>query len=130
MTIEIKTPVLGESVAEASIAKIHKKAGSVVKTDEILFELETDKVTLEVNSPSSGTITEIKFNEGDSVKVGDILALLQEGASNQASVAEVATKPVVNTANSATNNIHLSPAPQKLVAENNLNPQNIDGTGN
>jgi len=129
MTIEIKTPVLGESVAEASIAKIHKKAGSVVKTDEILFELETDKVTLEVNSPSSGTITEIKFNEGDSVKVGDILALLQEGASNQASVAEVATKPVVNTANLATNNIHLSPAPQKLVAENNLNPQNIDGTG-
>ncbi len=129
MTIEIKTPVLGESVAEASIAKIHKKAGSVVKTDEILFELETDKVTLEVNSPSSGTITEIKFNEGDSVKVGDILALLQEGASNQASVAEVATKPVVNTANSATNNIHLSPAPQKLVAENNLNPQNIAGTG-
>ncbi|NBR95967.1 MAG: dihydrolipoamide succinyltransferase, partial [Proteobacteria bacterium] len=65
MTIEIKTPVLGESVAEASIAKIHKKSGSVVKTDEILFELETDKVTLEVNSPSSGTITEIKFNEGD-----------------------------------------------------------------
>ena len=129
MTIEIKTPVLGESVAEASIAKIHKKAGSVVKTDEILFELETDKVTLEVNSPSSGTITEIKFNEGDSVKVGDILALLQEGASNQASVVEVATKPVVNTANSATNNIHLSPAPQKLVAENNLNPQNIAGTG-
>jgi len=129
MTIEIKTPVLGESVAEASIAKIHKKSGSVVKTDEILFELETDKVTLEVNSPSSGTITEIKFNEGDSVKVGDILALLQEGASNQASVAEVATKPVVNTANSATNNIHLSPAPQKLVAENNLNPQNIAGTG-
>lgn len=129
MTIEIKTPVLGESVAEASIAKIHKKAGSVVKTDEILFELETDKVTLEVNSPISGTITEIKFNEGDSVKVGDILALLQEGASNQASVAEVATKPVVNTANSATNNIHLSPAPQKLVAENNLNPQNIAGTG-
>ena len=129
MTIEIKTPVLGESVAEASIAKIHKKAGSVVKTDEILFELETDKVTLEVNSPSSGTITEIKFNEGDSVKVGDILALLQEGASNQASVAEVATKPVVNTANSATNSIHLSPAPQKLVAENNLNPQNIAGTG-
>ena len=129
MTIEIKTPVLGESVAEASIAKIHKKAGSVVKTDEILFELETDKVTLEVNSPSSGTITEIKFNEGDSVKVGDILALLQEGASNQASIAEVATKPVVNTANSATNNIHLSPAPQKLVAENNLNPQNIAGTG-
>jgi len=129
MTIEIKTPVLGESVAEASIAKIHKKAGSVVKTDEILFELETDKVTLEVNSPTSGIITEIKFNEGDSVKVGDILALLQEGASNQASVADVATKPVVNTENLATNNIHLSPAPQKLVAENNLNPQNIDGTG-
>ncbi len=130
MTIEIKTPVLGESVAEASIAKIHKKVGSAVKTDEILFELETDKVTLEVNSPSSGTVSEIKFKEGDNVKVGDVLALLQEGEVSQVTIAssnsQISSADVVN--NSA-NSAHLSPAPQKLVAENNLNTQNISGTG-
>ena len=133
MTIEIKTPVLGESVAEAAIAKIHKPAGCVVKTDEILFELETDKVTLEVNAPTSGTITEIKFKEGDNVKVGDILALMQEGETAQAIVqtSSLATNQaslnIIN--NSVANNTHLSPAPQKLVAENNLNPQNIAGSG-
>ena len=130
MTIEIKTPVLGESVAEASIAKIHKKVGSAVKTDEILFELETDKVTLEVNSPSSGTVSEIKFKEGDNVKVGDVLALLQEGEVSQAIVEASESKTSnINVENNSINNSHLSPAPQKLVAENNLNTQNISGTG-
>jgi len=133
MTIEIKTPVLGESVAEAAIAKIHKTAGCVVKTDEILFELETDKVTLEVNAPTSGTITEIKFKEGDNVKVGDILAIMQEGETTQAIVqtSSLATNQAsLNISNnSVANNTHLSPAPQKLVAENNLNPQNIAGSG-
>ena len=130
MTIEIKTPVLGESVAEASIAKIHKKVGSAVKTDEILFELETDKVTLEVNSPNSGIISEIKFKEGDNVKVGDILALLQEGLVSQAIVEASESKTSnINVENNSINNSHLSPAPQKLVAENNLNTQNISGTG-
>jgi len=133
MTIEIKTPVLGESVAEAAIAKIHKPAGCVVKTDEILFELETDKVTLEVNAPTSGTITEIKFKEGDNVKVGDILAIMQEGETAQAIVqtSSLATNQAsLNVGNnSVANNTHLSPAPQKLVAENNLNPQNIAGSG-
>jgi 2-oxoglutarate dehydrogenase E2 component (dihydrolipoamide succinyltransferase) len=130
MTIEIKTPVLGESVAEASIAKIHKKVGSAVKTDEILFELETDKVTLEVNSPNSGIISEIKFKEGDNVKVGDILALLQEGLASQAIVEASESKTSnINVENNSINNSHLSPAPQKLVAENNLNTQNISGTG-
>jgi 2-oxoglutarate dehydrogenase E2 component (dihydrolipoamide succinyltransferase) len=132
MTIEIKTPALGESVAEASIAKIHKQVGSIVKTDEILFELETDKVTLEVNSPNSGTITSIKFKEGDNVKVGDILALLQEGLASQTTSPNSKTSSADitnNITNNSTNHTHLSPAPQKLIAENNLDSQKIDGTG-
>ena len=75
MTIEIKVPALGESVSEASIAKLHKKIGDSVKADELIFELETDKVTLEVNAPSNGVIADLKVKEGDNVKVGDLLAL-------------------------------------------------------
>jgi len=136
MTTQIKVPTLGESVAEAAIAKIHKKVGDAVKADQILFELETDKVTLEVNSPANGTISQLNFNEGDNVKVGDILALLQEGEAT--TVNQIASQnntqatqqdAVNNKQASTQTNTHLSPAPQKIIAENNLNPQNIAGTG-
>ena len=62
MSIEIKVPALGESVSEASIAKLHVKAGDSVKADQLILELETDKVTLEVNAPSAGSISELKVN--------------------------------------------------------------------
>ena len=81
MTLEIKVPALGESVSEASIAKLHKKVGDTVKADELIVELETDKVTLEVNAPSAGVISSLNVVEGDSVKVGDLIALMQEGGA-------------------------------------------------
>ena len=79
MTIEIKVPALGESVSEAQIAKLHKQVGDAVAVDELIVELETDKVTLEVNSPAAGVITEIKVSEGDDVKVNDLVALMTKG---------------------------------------------------
>jgi 2-oxoglutarate dehydrogenase E2 component (dihydrolipoamide succinyltransferase) len=137
MSIEIKVPALGESVSEASIAKLHKKVGDAVKADELILELETDKVTLEVNAPANGAITELKVKEGDSVKVGDLIAIMQAGA--QASTQQVVHSNAQNSAlpshnipasqNNSTNNAFLSPAPKKIIAENNLDANKISGTG-
>lgn len=135
MSIEIKVPALGESVSEASIAKLHKKVGDAVKADELILELETDKVTLEVNAPANGSITELKVKEGDSVKVGDLVAIMQSGvalATSNIAVnnQKIIASPTANApANNSSKNEFLSPAPKKLVAENNLDASKISGTG-
>jgi 2-oxoglutarate dehydrogenase E2 component (dihydrolipoamide succinyltransferase) len=123
MTIEIKVPPLGESVSEAAIAKLHKKVGDAVKADEIIVELETDKVTLEVNAPANGVISGLNVKEGDNVKVGDLIAMMQEGGATV--VAKVAEVPVQKS----NEEIPLSPAPKKLAAENNIDTTKISGSG-
>jgi len=133
MTIEIKVPPLGESVSEASIAKLHKKVGDAVKADELILELETDKVTLEVNAPANGVISDLKVKEGDNVKVGDLVAVMQEGASVKATpVASSQAIPNLQ-ASVASNKIsaqhELSPAPKKLATENNVDTSTIAGSG-
>ncbi len=125
MTIEIKVPALGESVSEAAIAKLHKKVGDAVKADELIVELETDKVTLEVNAPSGGVISALNVKEGDNVKVGDIIALMEAGAT--VSVAPV--KSAVQPQPTPSAQIPLSPAPKKLAAENNIDTNKISGSG-
>ncbi len=132
MTTEIKVPTLGESVSEAGIAKVYKKVGDFIKTDEILVELETDKVSLEVNAVKSGIITEIKVKEGDNVKMGDIIAVIEEGDAQTTKITTtepVMDKSVIGSELVKTANSHLSPAPQRIINENNLNPNNISGTG-
>ncbi len=133
MTIEIKVPPLGESVSEASIAKLHKKVGDAVKADELILELETDKVTLEVNAPANGVISDLKVKEGDNVKVGDLVAIMQEGGSVKATpVASSQSAPNLQ-ASVASNKIsaqhELSPAPKKLATENNVDTSTIAGSG-
>ncbi len=124
MTLEIKVPALGESVSEASIAKLHKKVGDAVKADELIVELETDKVTLEVNAPSAGVISSLNVAEGDSVKVGDLIALMQEGN------AAATSKPAAPAVEAKQQDSHsLSPAPKKLAAENNVDTSTISGSG-
>ena len=124
MTLEIKVPALGESVSEASIAKLHKKVGDAVKADELIVELETDKVTLEVNAPSAGVISSLNVAEGDSVKVGDLIALMQEGG------AAATSKPATPAIEIKQQDSHsLSPAPKKLAAENNVDTSIISGSG-
>ena len=137
MTIEIKVPMLGESVSEAEIAKLYKNPGDPVKADELLAELETDKVTLEVNAPSNGVITEIKVKEGDSVQVNDLIAIMKAG--DGAEVVTLVTSPkapgtkVDSKSESVTTGSRtahpLSPAPKKIAAENNIDTSNIAGTG-
>lgn len=126
MTIEIKVPALGESVSEAAIAKLHKKVGDAVKADELIVELETDKVTLEVNAPSAGVISDLKVKEGDNVKVGDLIALMS-AAGAAISVAAKAS-PATPTQDSSAAQF-LSPAPKKLASENNVDTSKISGSG-
>ena len=130
MTIEIKVPPLGESVSEAAIAKLHKKVGDSVKADELIVELETDKVTLEVNAPSAGVISDLKVKEGDNVKVGDLIALMESGGAS-ISVKATPAAPAQASAQVQTQNSQhpLSPAPKKLAAENNVDVSKIVGSG-
>src|SRR5689334_1460943 len=78
---DIMTPALGESVTEATVAKWTKKAGDAVRKDEILVELETDKVSLEVASPSDGVLSEITAEEGATVEPGAVLGKVSEGGA-------------------------------------------------
>ena len=136
MSVEIKVPPLGESVTEATIGKWFKREGDSVNVDDLLVELETDKVTLEVNAASSGTLQSIKAKEGDVVNVGALLGSITEGAAKPASntnapkvVAAPAPKPQAVSAPATKQDLPLAPSVRKLVVENNLQPQSIPGTG-
>ncbi|MBM60690.1 MAG: dihydrolipoyllysine-residue succinyltransferase [Rhodospirillaceae bacterium] len=151
MAIEIKVPTLGESVADATVARWIKSTGDAVKADEPVVELETDKVTLEVPAPAAGTLGEIMAAEGAVVEVGAGLAMLNEGAAPaaKAEAPEIAAKetpakqeqakvpaastaapaPAAQPATAPKSDMPLSPAVRRLVAENNINPAMIAGTG-
>ena len=127
MSIEIKVPVLGESVVEATVAKWMKNVGEKVNADEPVVELETDKVSLEVPSPKAGVLTDIVAQEGDTVEVDAILALLQEGA-----VAAAESKQLIENKNEEKiqpQAANLSPAVRRLVEENNLDASSIPASG-
>jgi 2-oxoglutarate dehydrogenase E2 component (dihydrolipoamide succinyltransferase) len=132
MTVQIKVPSLGESVTEATIAKWYKKKGDAIKKNEVLIELETDKVALEVSAEADGVLEEVLFNEGDTVAVGAILGSIKEGAvtntieKKQEVKSETASKPAVVESSKKE---ELSPAVRKIVVENNLSANEIPGTG-
>ncbi|NQW12084.1 MAG: 2-oxoglutarate dehydrogenase complex dihydrolipoyllysine-residue succinyltransferase [Alphaproteobacteria bacterium] len=153
MATEITVPVLGESVSEATVAKWMKAVGDPVKADEPLVELETDKVTLEVNAPAAGVLQEITAGEGAEVGVGATLGVIDETATAVAPAktekpaapvkadapAPVAAKPEapkpapsVPTAAGPSGQYEtkpMSPAVRKLVDENDLDPSKIKPTG-
>jgi 2-oxoglutarate dehydrogenase E2 component (dihydrolipoamide succinyltransferase) len=124
MAIEIKAPVFPESVADGTVASWHKKPGEAVARDELIVDIETDKVVLEVVAPADGVISKVLKNEGDTVLSQEVLALFEEGARAAAPApAEKAAAPA------AVADDVLSPAVRKLIAENNLDPAKIAGTG-
>ncbi|MCA1974256.1 MAG: 2-oxo acid dehydrogenase subunit E2, partial [Caenispirillum sp.] len=148
MATEIKVPALGESVSEATVAKWFKKVGEAVNADEPLVELETDKVTVEVPAPASGTIQEIAADEGAEVSVGALLGVIAEGAVAAAPAKKDAPKaeekkaeekkpepkpqpePAKAAAGGKANlDYPLAPAVRKLVEENNLDAAAIPATG-
>lgn len=130
MSVEIKVPPLGESVTEATIAKWFKKEGDYVKADELLVELETDKVTMEVNAAASGTLGAITAKEGDTVSVGTVLGSINEGgAAPKAAPAAAAPAPAAKAPEAAKEGHPLSPAVRKISTENAVDTNAIAGTG-
>lgn len=137
--IDINVPTMGESVAEGSIGKWVKKSGDAVKKDELLVEIETDKVAVEVSAPADGVLT-IDADEGATVtpgqKIGSVAA---SDAASGAGSAPAAAAPAAAPANtgsaqvsgqvSGAKNETLSPAVQRVVGENNLDPKAIAATG-
>ena len=130
MATEIRVPTLGESVTEATIGKWFKKPGDAVKADEPLLELETDKVTLEVNAPAAGVLAEIVAKDGETVGVGALLGSITAGAAGAvtAPAAEapkaVAAAPVAPVSAQAS-----GPAVARISAETGVNPASVAATG-
>lgn len=124
MSTEVRVPTLGESVTEATVATWFKKPGDAVAVDEMLCELETDKVTVEVPSPVAGTLSEIVAAEGETVAADALLAQISEGAAAAAPKAEA---PKAAAAPAAAKDVEDAPSAKKLMAENNLT--DVDGTG-
>lgn len=137
MAVEIVVPALGESVQEATVAKWLKKVGDSIAVDEPLVELETDKVTLEVNAKSAGVLKEIKVQTGSNVAVGAVLGSIGEGAGAAAAPkaaksdapAKTEPKAVQAAAKPVSNDSFLSPAVRKLVDDKKVDTSNISGTG-
>ena len=138
--MELIVPTLGESITEATVSKWLKKVGDSFEADEPLVEIETDKITVEVPAPSAGSISEIKVEEGADVNIGGVLALLGDQKSTNGSAAkekaEIKDTPKAKseeqkeTTSSDVNqdNLKLSPAVKKLVAENNLSADKISSS--
>ena len=147
MSIEVKVPVLPESVSDATIATWHKKVGDSVRRDENLLDLETDKVVLEVPSPVDGVLKELKYKEGDTVTSAQVLAIIEEGAvaaaapaaaapapaaAAPAAAAPAAAKPAAAAAAPAAakaDTSSLSPGGRFVAETNNINPADVAGTG-
>jgi 2-oxoglutarate dehydrogenase E2 component (dihydrolipoamide succinyltransferase) len=123
MTVAVKTPVLGESISEATVSKWLKKEGEFVGKDEVIAELETDKVNLEVNATAAGVLKKITVAAGGTVKVGQVMAEIDDAASAPAAAAA----PAKATTTAKVED--LSPAVRKIVAENNIDPSKVQGTG-
>jgi 2-oxoglutarate dehydrogenase E2 component (dihydrolipoamide succinyltransferase) len=136
MATEIKVPTLGESVTEATVARWLKHPGDTVAMDDPLVELETDKVTLEVNAPAAGTLTDVLAEEGANVAVGAILGRIGEGtamAVAATSAAKAAATPTPAAATPAGNGPDIlarsGPAVRKLVAETQIDVSKVAPTG-
>ncbi|MBV9079298.1 MAG: 2-oxoglutarate dehydrogenase complex dihydrolipoyllysine-residue succinyltransferase, partial [Methylobacteriaceae bacterium] len=143
MAVDIKVPTLGESVSEATIGRWFKKPGDAVKADEPLVELETDKVTLEVNAPAAGTLGDILAKDGETVGPGALLGSIQEGGASAAPAAAPPPKPAeAPKPAAAPAPAPAQPAPAKaappgangpavgrIAAETGLDPSSVAGSG-
>ena len=135
---DVRVPTLGESVTEATVATWFKQPGDNINMDEMLCELETDKVTVEVPSPAAGVMGDIVAQEGSVVSMDALLTTISEGRAEQPenekklatqkdnNVIKANTEVISGTQNS---DIEDAPSAKKLMAENNISPKQITGTG-
>ncbi|HKK55358.1 2-oxoglutarate dehydrogenase complex dihydrolipoyllysine-residue succinyltransferase [Marinobacter sp.] len=144
MSIEIKAPVFPESVAEGTIATWHKQPGEACSRDELIVDIETDKVVLEVVAPADGAIEEVMKAEGDTVESGEVIGKFKKGAGGESGSSEKDSGGSEDKASSdekepagssdesaskASGEAILSPAARKLAEENDIEPETIKGTG-
>ena len=126
MTTEVKVPILGESVSEASIGQWLKQPGDPVALDEAIASLETDKVAIEVTAPAAGTMGAQLAKEGDTVLVGAVIAMIEAGGAALAATPAAAPAPAPAPASEATT---LSPSVRRAVLEHGIDPASVKGTG-
>ena len=149
MSIEVKTPVLPESVTDAVVATWHKKPGDTIRRDENLVDLETDKVVLEVPSPVDGTLQEIQQEEGATVTSEQVLAIIEEGEVADEAPAEDAAdepkasedpkaddddkepaeRPAAAPAPAPADTEKLSPATRRIVEQEGVDPKSVEASG-
>jgi 2-oxoglutarate dehydrogenase E2 component (dihydrolipoamide succinyltransferase) len=125
--VDVIVPTLGESVSEATVSTWFKQVGDTVQQDEMLCELETDKVSVEVPAPASGTLTEILAAEGATVAAGGKLAVM--GGASASAAAPAATAAPAPAAASASKDVEDSPAAKKAMAEAGISRDAVHGTG-
>ena len=136
MQVEIKTPMLPESVSEATLLSWKKQPGESVQQDELLIEIETDKIVLEVPAPSNGVLKEVLKAEGDTIYEGDLLAVVDSAAEGNGAVEpepepeqhEESTEVQDDPSEAATDDRH-GPAVRRMAAEENLDLDQVEGTG-
>ncbi len=127
MAVEIRVPALGESVTEATVGQWFKKEGEAINADDPLVELETDKVTIEVPAPTTGTLSEISVSEGDTVEIGAVLGAIIEGrGAVQSAAAQGEIQPVAAVSSSQ---MPPSPSAGKLMAEAGVSAEAVEGSG-
>jgi len=140
MSTDIKAPTFPESIQDGSIVTWHKKPGEPVSRDELLVDIETDKVVLEVVAPADGTLEKILKDEGDTVESNEVIASFKAGALAEGGKAKAEakpetekstedSKPAESAAGDEAEEKILSPAARKMAEENNLDPNSITGTG-
>ncbi|WP_222908366.1 2-oxoglutarate dehydrogenase complex dihydrolipoyllysine-residue succinyltransferase [Pseudomonas sp. DNDY-54] len=134
MAIEIKAPQFPESVADGTVATWHKQPGEAVKRDELIVDIETDKVVMEVLAEADGVLTEIVKDEGDTVLSGELLGKLEAGGTASASApaaapAETTAAAAAAPAATSGEDAILAPAARKLAEENGIDPNSVKGTG-
>lgn len=134
MSTEIKAPVFPESVAEGTVATWHKQPGEACSRDELIVDIETDKVVLEVVAPADGVIEEVVKGEGDTVESGEVIGKFKEGAAGESKPAEskkeeAPKEEAPKEEAAASGDAILSPAARKLADENNVDPNSVKGTG-
>jgi len=138
MSIEIKVPTLGESVSEATVAKWYKKPGDAVDADELLLELETEKVTLEVSSPSAGMLESVLKETGATVVVGEVLGTIKAGVKGAGPAMSASEDTKAGKSSEAAGPLSpeaakvlaiLSPSAAKIAAENQIDTTSMVGSG-
>ena len=144
--IDIKVPTVGESISEVTLLKWLKKSGDYVERDEVIAELESEKATFEVNAEQAGVISLAAINEGDTIKIGDHLASIDETAAKPAAAASKAEQPADKKApaaqpqpekaptstapvTSVSNDIKASPVASAIIADKKVDPKTVTATG-